>query len=268
MAQIMAHETTGASDVINIPVSVVFERSACVWSVRSSTKEWVLRGGKQVRPQRLGEKAPPSPILKWQLGDDPEAPINIDPDLPKRALLDPWQVRKSFLAVSSDSEMLEFLNQTGSFDGRTTGKAVWGFDDFREWQAVVKQMLRLHPANWRQKLPDIVRDQRKLTFISLTSRLPINFLWDRAKPYGVITTQNTLSAMLATVFIDRLRGARIKFCARPDCKKEFRVVSNHERDYCRPYCAHLESLRRLRARRKRQAKENGAIKKRGRLSPH
>jgi hypothetical protein len=88
------------------------------------------------------------------------------------------------------------------------------------------------------------------------------FLWDRKKPYGVITTKNTLSAMLATVFIDRLRGARIGFCARPDCKKEFRVVSNHERRYCKPYCAHLESLRRLRARRKRRRNKNLAMNRR------
>jgi len=248
MAQ--TRQQSSLSDVINIPVTIVFVRSPCVWSVRASPNEWVLRDSKQVRPLRLFEEAPPSPILKWQLS----APINIGLDLPKRTLLDPWEVRKAFLAAGSDDEMIGFLNQTGSFDGTTTGKAVWGFDDFREWQAVVKKMLRLHPANWRQKLPKIVRDQRKLTFISLTSRLPVNFLWDRTKPYAVITTQNTLPAMLSTVFIDRLRGARIKFCARPDCGKEFRVVSNHNRDYCTPYCAHLESLRRLRARRKKQAK--------------
>lgn len=246
MAQITAHQKDETA-VINIPVSVVFKRAnPCTWSGGGSDKKRGEKNGKQRLP-RLYEEEPPHPILAWKPGE----PINIGP--PRTQYIDPWEVRRAFLAMSTEKQIIDFLNQTGrfAFDSGPTG--LWGFDDMREWQNIIKHLLKQHSSNWHESLPGRVADQRKLLLLNIATRLPINFLWEGKHPRGVITTTTTLSAILATVFLDRLRGAKIKFCARPDCKKEFRVVSTHKRYYCTPYCAHLESLRRLRAQRKTKA---------------
>jgi hypothetical protein len=60
--------------------------------------------------------------------------------------------------------------------------------------------------------------------------------------------RNTTYAMLLSIFLDRLKGARFLLCARHDCGRLFQVTSAHRRKFCSQYCGHFESLRRLRER--------------------
>jgi hypothetical protein len=55
-----------------------------------------------------------------------------------------------------------------------------------------------------------------------------------------------LDAILATIYIDKLRGIKTEVCALTECEQIFEVKSNHGQKYCCNYHAHLASVRRNR----------------------
>lgn len=77
---------------------------------------------------------------------------------------------------------------------------------------------------------------------------------------GVIPLNDAFRMLLATVFIDVLRGIRFKVCARKDCRKPFPLESKHQRKFCCWYCAHITTVRKNRPR--RAHKSNAAKAKR------
>ncbi len=83
------------------------------------------------------------------------------------------------------------------------------------------------------------------------TRFKVSFRWKGKKHFAVFEAGETLGAMLATIIIDHLRGAKYGFCARVDCGRPFEIETRHQRQYCRTYCAHLAGLRRRRAERAR-----------------
>ena len=95
--------------------------------------------------------------------------------------------------------------------------------------------------------------------LALSSKHKIEFHWKGKPPvdwYGarnlaVIETTDALSAIVTTIELDHLRGAKFGACARTDCPQFFEITSNHKRKYCSQYCAHFASVRRTRARQKR-----------------
>ncbi len=78
--------------------------------------------------------------------------------------------------------------------------------------------------------------------------------------HAVIETTNAISAILTTIELDHLRGAKVGSCARADCPAFFEITSSHKRKYCTQYCAHLASQRRTRKRQKRAASQNRETK--------
>jgi CGNR zinc finger len=82
--------------------------------------------------------------------------------------------------------------------------------------------------------------------------------WRGSRNVAVIEEGNALSAMLATIEIDHLRGAKFGVCARPDCRVFYEITSAHGRRYCGQYCAHIESVRRTRKRQKQKAQKSGS----------
>ena len=64
-----------------------------------------------------------------------------------------------------------------------------------------------------------------------------------AMSVGAVTITNARHMLFATVLADVARGIRFKTCKRKDCRKPFPIESEHKRDYCKPYCGHLVSLR-------------------------
>jgi hypothetical protein len=81
--------------------------------------------------------------------------------------------------------------------------------------------------------------------------------WKNAEHIAVIEANNAVAAILATIYVDHLRGTKFRFCARPDCGKAYEVTSKHKRKFCGQYCAHLHSLREMRKRHKRRSSTRG-----------
>jgi len=61
-----------------------------------------------------------------------------------------------------------------------------------------------------------------------------------------VVAASALDAILATIYIDKLRGIRTEVCDLTDCEQIFEIKSKHGQKYCCNYHAHLASVRRNR----------------------
>ncbi len=243
------------AEVASVPLTVQYRATLCKWEIETYPQVWVRRRGPVSR--RFSEVGEP-------LG---------------RAPYDPWEVRQEFLGLKTEQQVLDFLNRYGKFaptwepappiildDGSAQAQwkivsGQWGIKDFLQWQKMFRFFLKLLPANWKDAaervwtgetfplVRDVVRKASKFVI-----RFPWGesqrFEWKQARHAGVIEATDVVTAILATIYVDRLSGKKFGFCARPDCRKYFEVTSKHKRKYCTPDCAHLQTVRRLRARRK------------------
>jgi hypothetical protein len=201
--------------------------------------------------------------------------------------LNPWKVRDKFLSVEAEPDsILGFLIETGTFfepQAQAEGLSQkqieklsqiefealdpdqaeaflrdgepLTLDQFRHWQFLVNSLLTTDSGKWSQFLhTDDPEDDDEYSATIRSAAYPhMYFDWQQKYPLGVISTHHTLPAILGTVFVDALRGAKVRSCARADCRELFEVISAHERKYCSQYCGHLVSLRRER-KKKREAK--------------
>jgi hypothetical protein len=253
--QIMAHNKF----VENIPIRFQFHRGRLGGAV------W--------------KKAMRSGYVAWTK-TQPQAPV----------LFDPVELRREFLNLTlSEDALLVFLNVTGVWDSTEDGEK--HIREFEHWHRVIGEMM-LGPKGYRNlvevnlsqpdnqvyqswdlsgssKMRVTLTDTKLLTWQDALSdeslselarqfefpRIDVRPLGTGKSEFAVAETDTTLDALLASVHIDCIRGARFKRCARRDCPEKDRIFeldSNHARKYCSPYCAHLASLRRLRARKRRQ----------------
>ncbi|HEX4004714.1 MAG TPA: hypothetical protein VHX60_00935 [Acidobacteriaceae bacterium] len=67
-----------------------------------------------------------------------------------------------------------------------------------------------------------------------------------------VTPATALDAILATVYVDKLRGLDLQVCALKECNATFERQSDQRKQYCTNYHAHLASVRRNRQKAKRQ----------------
>ena len=67
-----------------------------------------------------------------------------------------------------------------------------------------------------------------------------------------LTAASTLAAIVIGIEIDHLRGAKYALCQREDCGKSYPSRSN--KTFCDYYCARLHTVRRLRAKKRRNRK--------------
>jgi hypothetical protein len=248
------------AEVASVPLTVQYKATLCEWVIGSHPQVWVGRRGPV--SQRFFEVSKP---------------------LGHRPYDHPWELRQEFLSLKTEQEVLDFLNRYGKFAPTWTPAAPivsddgseqeqweivsgqWGFEDFMRWQAMFRCFLKLSPEKWKSAaesiwpiktfrlMRDVLRDASKLVirFQWGASR----FEWNWAPHVGVLHAEDVVTAMLATIYVDRLSGKKFGFCVRPDCRKYFEVTSKHKRKYCTPDCAHLQTVRRLRARRKRKLKK-------------
>jgi hypothetical protein len=187
------------------------------------------------------------------------------PPLPK--YFDGHAIRDHFMELKSDADVLAFLNLYGKFSSleeleRTEG---WKRVDFEGWQTVFAELARRAPETWSDYVNSLLLPRTGFDIRGVLSALvwgsthQVEFHWRGlpqadwrgAKHLASLQTNTVVSAILATIEIDHLRGAKFGVCARKDCPKFFEITSHHKRKYCNQYCAHLESIRRMRARRKR-----------------
>lgn len=155
----------------------------------------------------------------------------------------PWLLRERFLALRSKRDLLPFLSENGRFCVRS-GKRYWTASKIFEWQRIMQRMMKESALHWAQATQFASEDNRAL--LSLYRNVRVRFLTGKG---ALIHCSDILGAMLATIYVDQLMGARsIKACARPDCHKPFQVKSSHGQLYCTWECAHVVAVRSSRAR--------------------
>jgi hypothetical protein len=178
----------------------------------------------------------------------------------KPTAFDPWEKRREFFALKSTRELLNFLPTVGLFE-------YWGQFHQSDF-AVMDSVAVLSEAGlpYRVEYPKLVRvsqiwKARKLLENSLKSGgskyeigdytdFHVRLTRHRGQPRVVVTTTTFLGSLLLTLAIDRISDAKVRKCARPDCQVLFANSGGHDRKYCQRYCAHLESVRRDRERKK------------------
>jgi hypothetical protein len=187
-----------------------------------------------------------------------------------------YELRATFLDIKTPGEAFEFLNLTGCFRGpvnqRSREQLTW--QDFQNWQEIirlhlrhgllpVKEMSRSQtsvfisydvPDRLRSALSDLSQEERSWLH-AFPNQLVIRSAraakdGKRRVLYAEIMVSTTLQAILATVYVDHLRGINYRLCARSDCSAIYEVSSKHERQYCTQACAHTASVRRRRAGKK------------------
>ena len=227
-----------------LPIRIIYEPDSIIPSAEKRGEEIIFR----FRP---GE------VADWDEGD-----------------LDAFSLREAFLATKTPGEALDFLAVGGPFrgyddDGKLRNSMTWR--DFQRWQEIVRIVLingslplekvsesietvRVRyavPDDLNHVLSDLSGKERGLLFMFPThiairaDQLPSND--ERPRLCAEVFVGSILEAVLASVYIDGLRGVNYRLCAFPDCCRVYEVLSNHERAYCSQACAHKASVRKRRA---------------------
>jgi hypothetical protein len=170
---------------------------------------------------------------------------------------DPWEKRNEFFRRDATDfpGLLRFLNSVGLFE-----KAGQSYK-FETMSSILVPDTR--GAHHRIEYPEQITakhiwEMRRLLERALKDRSEIGEYADfevrlvriKGQPRVVLTTTTFLEALFLTLTVDRVQAAKVQKCARPDCGVTFAVSSRHERKYCDRYCAHIESVRRDRERKK------------------
>jgi len=142
---------------------------------------------------------------------------------------DAWQLRDDLLKLKpGTAAALNMLNKWGRWISHRNSVDL---AEIMSLQRAVRQGLTSPAKNWLQ---------------SSDAHVPSANSRSSDFPYFVALTDSCKTAIRAATTIDLLQELRFKTCARPDCGVPFQVTTKHERNYCRQYCAHLESVRRAR----------------------
>lgn len=254
--------TLQVKKLAGIPIAVVHRATHSVWELRNNPN----------RLPKFGEPASHSPcfvaqkinvpFVKWKKGIELPAPP------PTPAYHDALALRNSFMELKTDQEFLTFLNQVGSFTflAEVEHKYGWTLNELIGCQEMFTELARRSPNTWNEYAQGLISSMSRVPggivrALELRSCHKIEFRWKGAphgawhggKSLALIEATDAVSAILTTIEVDHLRGAKFGACARPDCPKFFEITSHHKRKYCSQYCAHLESLRRMRKRQKRES---------------
>lgn len=170
---------------------------------------------------------------------------------PFPASVDPWELRRDFLSWPLDDweDFIAAVGGLGRFSRRRVNKK-----DFEQLQKLLREAL-LRPAHKWAALAEAEFRIQNPSFL-FSEQANIVFMWSGKTPQAFIRPQYALQAMIATIQIDKLRGAEFRVCARHDCKKPPFRVEARNKIYCSIDCAHLVAVRnsRKRARTERKRK--------------
>jgi hypothetical protein len=174
--------------------------------------------------------------------------------------LDPWEIRKQFLGLGTEKEFLHFLKRAGWFLLlHQTG--AWTYSEMQRWKDVFRFLLKQPPGKWPAYADGLKAIAPKIaSALETVPSFTVDFLWGGKESSILFIGHDVVTAILISIYLDHLRGARFRFCARPDCRMPFEIETRHARRYCREYCAHLESLRRMRRRQKRERRSRASPK--------
>jgi hypothetical protein len=180
---------------------------------------------------------------------DPSALLNGRRGEPGRLrLVDGWLLRDQFLKIKNPDDAFRFFALNGlvfllSSPKRRERPFIALFSDVRRCQEMVADALasplaehlrRGFPQDWRCGL----------------GALPINLRVADERSTAEMIFEDGLTAIMATVQIDRAWGTKFQRCVR--CGSVYERKSKHQQKYCPPSCAHAaaEQMRRDRAKAK------------------
>jgi hypothetical protein len=102
-----------------------------------------------------------------------------------------------------------------------------------KYQEIIRESWKQKPRDW-ENLPD------------LSFGLHVNLLGKQ--PYLFAVGDTVVEALVSDLIFTALSGLPSGFCARSDCNRLFQKTTKHDRKYCSSECAHVESVRKHRAR--------------------
>ena len=196
--------------------------------------------------------------------------------------IDAASLRETFLGIRTPAEALDLLTLAGpfrSFTDESGFREEMTWSDFQRWQEIVRFVVTGGPLQTeecfmegqdrsygpvgqryrvseqlRPALTDLTMQEQKWLSgfpdqILIRADEPVNGN-TRKKVCAEVFVHSILEAILATAYIDGLKGINYQLCALPDCSQVYEVSSKHERQYCSQACAHKASVRKRRAGKK------------------
>jgi hypothetical protein len=164
---------------------------------------------------------------------------------------DPWEKRDEFFTLKPDNPqaLLEFLNSTGLFGHGLAFRGEWISS---KWGSSSKW-------GWVETPVDLVWNFRKLLERCLTEKadaemsadFKVEFETVKRQGRVVFVTDTLVDALRLTIVTDRVQGAKVRKCARPDCGIPFTQTTGYDKKFHCWECGHVMSERR---RRKEAAK--------------
>lgn len=247
------------AQTIEIPAQVRLMRRPLIW--RAGKAEYIHRAANKphVSVFRITEPSTYD-YITFQVGEEDRSAASevLICDVPPSGWpldvrdVDGWKMRDEFLRLdrTSTAGLLEFLNRYG--DWNTACSPLSTGDEWKPNVVLPRQIwFDIDPRKPERMihLQELIRwgliCQPEKWFNSSLGRVSPIGPQDQF-PYFVIQEFGCERVILATITIDRLRNTKYRLCARPDCKRPFAKRTKHKKDYCRNYCAHLESVRRNR----------------------
>jgi hypothetical protein len=218
--------------ILQVPSTLRFRATLGVWSYKPNPNLTVKKSdGTSEHPRRLFFKARP------KMG-------NAVPS----AYRDPWAVRELFLQANTEEKVFAFLAENGQFSA-LLGPGIWDVHSLRYCQEAFRFLLQNKPPRWNKWLNERLQTHRQvLATLKLYESARTTLNWNEKHPVVSFEALDSFSAIYYSIYLDHVRGAQYKFCARSDCAKPFELTSRHVRKYCSQYCAHLETVRRLRSK--------------------
>jgi hypothetical protein len=246
--------------VVGLPVIVIHHESPLSWRVVIENAE--------SEPNPSGSTTfvgsrPDIPFVEWKKG------IMLPADSPAPRSFDGYAVREHFMSLRTPQDCMVFLNQYGRFSPlqKVDEQVGWTFTAVMKWQEVFAQLAKRSPDKWSDYANSLMSPEHgpnirgvigalnwsknSITFQTNSSDIPAV---KGAKYFGVIATNDVVSAIVTTLQVDHVRGAKFGVCARNDCPRFYEITTLHKRKYCSEACAHLETVRRLRKRQKARSK--------------
>jgi CGNR zinc finger len=199
-----------------------------------------LSGSRTVRVSRRGSE------IYFRLGRgkyDPEPPLD-------EVMKPPHEVTNAFLAIASVEDAARFLGQYGPLHqpDTATDPCTVKWSDLLKIQNDLRKMWTTRPGTWHEISKEYLRQ-----FEAAHTKLHFDFRWD--PPILLTMSTSVVEALIADLTLSALSGLESAFCARSDCQKLFQKTSNHDRKYCSTECAHVESVRKHRARKSADKKK-------------
>jgi hypothetical protein len=243
-----------------IPITVIHQAIPCEWITKGVDKK--SANLRDLSTRFVGSK-PEVPMVEWKKG----IMLPGNPQLPN--YFDGYAVREGFMELRNRVDCLEFLNRYGRFSQlrEVDVHSGWTFNALMKWQEVFANLARLSLDRWPKYADSLMTPEHgpniravlgALTWAENSIIFRPNDLGLRtvkgAKYIGAIRTEDVVSTIFTTLQIDHVRGAKFGVCARKDCPQFYEITSQHERKYCGPGCAHLETVRRLRKRQKAKSR--------------